>query len=393
MSTLLDTSRVAENPKTIQHRPWSHYSWLLAAFLFFAVCVLHVIRGSDSFGTYRASGDAAAHGMNPYAVFPATAKTHIQFRGKAETVDDINLNPPCVLPLFQLLSHLSYDHFGTLWTVGSLFFLLASIAILIWDRPEMQTFQILWLTFASSVFNTIFSAQIYFFLMLLSTLVWVLSKRDRELSASMALGLLVAIKPIVVFWPVFLFLSGRWRLALRSMFVTAVMSILPLALYGRVIDMQWLGALKGDTHWMVSLDIALIAEFRRFGAGGLGIAVAAVTAVGLALFVLMKKPNLEKTSAIALCAMLLCSPLAWCDYSLMLAPIFVSRRWSTLETVAAVMLMIGLPTAVISFSFGFFAGLQIAGLESFAGICIILGCYLHKTYRSTEKSKGTAATR
>src|SRR6266853_1909382 len=111
MSTLLET-HPAREADTSQHRPWSHYCWLLVAFLVSAAWVVFIIRGSDSFGTYRSSGAAAEMGINPYAVLRGTGQTHVLFGGKAQIIDNINLNPPCVLPLFQLLSHLSYGHFA-----------------------------------------------------------------------------------------------------------------------------------------------------------------------------------------------------------------------------------------------------------------------------------------
>jgi hypothetical protein len=153
--------------------------------------------------------------------------------------------------------------------------------------------------------------------------------------AAIALGLLVAIKPTTLFWPIFLFLAGRRRFALRSLVVTAVVSAAPLLFYGGQVYREWFDALKNDNHWIVPTDIAIPAYFARLGHGGTGLLIAFVLAACLAWWIWRRKPSLETASGLALCATLLCAPLAWYDYSLMLAPVFVAHRWNKLETIAA----------------------------------------------------------
>jgi hypothetical protein len=60
----------------------------------------------------------------------------------------------------------------------------------------------------------------------------------------------------------------------------------------------------------------------------------------------MTKPAITTISSIAICAAILCAPLAWVDYTLVLAPFFVSRRWSIPSTAAAILLMV--PTAYVN---------------------------------------------
>jgi hypothetical protein len=46
------------------------------------------------------------------------------------------------------------------------------------------------------------------------------------------------------------------------------------------------------------------------------------------------RPNLTTIRSFGLCASVLCAPLAWADYLLMLAPAFVARQWHRLDNAA-----------------------------------------------------------
>jgi hypothetical protein len=344
------------------------------------------MRGSHCFETYWASGRAAATGLNPYAALPFTGQSPVFFNGHVLFIKDLNLNPPCVLLLLQAMSRLTYTQFGIAWTIASVSLLIASIGLLLRRRPGMELVQVLFLALAAPVTDTIFGGQIYFLLMFLSTLVLILDEKKREFAAAIALGILVAIKPTVAFWPIFLLLSGRRRLALRSMFVTTLVSILPLLIYGRTIYTQWLAALKNDPHWMVPTDIAIMAVFQRLKMHNIGVGCASVVAVSLAWIIWRKRPSMEVTSGIALCAVILCAPLAWYDYTLMLAPALVGHRWNKLETLAAVLLMIPPITDAIFRSAGPNTGITAVGLEGLLAVCIMLATAIHRVNTRTSVS-------
>jgi hypothetical protein len=316
-------------------------TFLFAGIILIAITEAWFQRGSThyaAFGSYWVSGSAVSHRLNPYAAYPETSRSHILTLGEQRTIIDINLNPPCMLPLFQITSHFSLVKVGVIWTTVSLTLLLSATWLLVRHRPEMQARQVVWLLLAVSVFDTIKSEQIYLLLLFLSAVAWVCADNKRDVIAVIALGMLVAIKPTTVFWPIFLFLAGRRRLALRSLAVTAIVSAVPLPLYGWNVYREWLTALKADNHWIVPTDIAIPAYFTRLGHREAGLLLAAALFAMLALWIWRRRPNLEVVSGIALCATLLCAPLAWYDYSLMLAPVFVAHRWNKLETTAAFLL-------------------------------------------------------
>jgi Glycosyltransferase family 87 len=338
-----------------------------------------------AFGTYWASGSAVSQGLNPYAAYPMTSRVHIFALGNHWTIVDINLNPPCMLLLFQMMSHLTLVKVGVVWTVVSVMLLLSAVWLLLRDRPAMQARQVVWLLLALSVFNTLLLGQIYLLLLFLSTVAWVYADDKRDLIAVIALGLLVAIKPTTVFWPIFLLLSGRRRFALRSLAVTVAVSAAPLLFYRWNVYREWFNALKADDHWIVATDIAIPAYFARMGHREAGFIIAVVLFAWLAGWTYRRKPSLESASGIALCATLLCAPLAWREYSLMLAPVFVAHRWNKMETTAAFLFTVPYAFGTfLLFPLGSRISLGAGSVTYFVAIWIILISYLQKSKGSAE---------
>jgi hypothetical protein len=382
MITLQQTVQTKREPPGGKLQNWLRVGFLIGACCLLIAIVLRTV--GPVYGTYWSSGIAVARGMNPYQPNSLTAHSHVFALGQIHVITDLNLNPPCLLPVLQVLSYLTLRQFGIVWAVGSVLFLTATIGLLRWHCSAMQLRQLLWLGLSSAVFDTFSAGQVYFLLMLLAALAWVCAERREDFAASIALGLLVAIKPTIIFWPVFLFLSGRHKLCLRSLCVTSLAFILPAGLYGSVIYRQWVDVLRNDQHWIIATDISIPAYFARLGVRSLGVWFAGMTAAWLAYTVWKKKPSIALTSGIALCASILCAPLAWSAYTLMLAPFFVARRWRRMETMAALLLMIPSSSIALVLSSGSRLGLVAGGTPYFVAIWLILISFLQPTLRSTR---------
>jgi hypothetical protein len=332
-------------PKTT-NEPRNPVAWII----YFGVCLVIALllvplvqkETHPEFGTYWSSGAAAAQGLNPYAVYPETFVAYWGPFGGPKTNFELNLNPPLMLPLFQAMSHLSMARFATAWTVVSFFLFASTVGLLLWRFPAMQSRQLLWLLLACPVFDTFDNGTIYFLLFFLSAVACV--DRNHGWASAVAIGLLVAIKPTFIFWPIFLFLAGHGRLAWRSARVIIIASLLPLIVYRPLVYRQWLGAITNDPHWIPPVNIAIPAYFARFGMHTLGLIVATLVAGYIGWQLWKSRPDIETVSGIALCCSILCAPLAWNDYALFLAPWLVSRGWGKLSTAAALLLM--LPTAI-----------------------------------------------
>ena len=308
---------------------------LLSALLF-----THVDQEGDSpFATFWVSGRAANAGLNPYAVYPLSYQGHLERFGGTDLSAESNLNPPILLPVFQLASHLSLRAFSYTWTLLSFLLLTTCVTILMRIQPDMQTRQVLWLMLCAPTLQTLGELQIYFLLFALAVGALICLQRCRLLLTALAIGLLVAIKPVFLLWPVLLLFSGDRQIAIRSFVGTFVFSFLPLPFYGFAVYREWISVLVHDPHWIVPINLSLIAYARRLDHPLAGVAAACVLFAATAAWARRAKPAALQASAVMLCATVLCSPLAWTGYLLPAAPFLILRRWGTLETIGALLLM------------------------------------------------------
>ena len=321
----------------------SMLTFLSAGFILFLLTTgifSRPVTNPPSFPLFWASGAAATKGLNPYLAYPDTFYTHDIIGRKIRPVAEINLNPPSMLPFFQALSHLPIQRYAHVWAVGSFLMLLGTVALLMWNRPEIQKRQIIWLLLSAPAIITLTGNQIYFFLFLLCTLALLSVESGGKTGAVIAIGLVVAIKPTMAYWPFFLFFGGYRRLSLRAFGVALAFSTAPLLLYGPRVYREWMNAVARDDHWISSTNMAIPAYFGRLGFRSVSLVLAVVLAIFLAWLAYKKKPGFVTISCLALCAGILCAPISWVDYALLLAPYFLSRRWNIFSTLAAALLMV-----------------------------------------------------
>jgi hypothetical protein len=229
---------------------------------------------------------------------------------------------------------------------ADLFLALVTVALLLWRYPAMQKRQIVWLLLSAALIDTLALGQIYTLLFLLAAVAWISMEDGHELTCVIAIGLLVAIRPPLLLWPAFLYLAGHRRLALRSLAATFAISAFPILLYGPRIYLQWVAAVRAQSHSFAVTDIALSAYFSRLGLPALGIALAAALALYLAWWMSKTKPDAATASMVSMCAAILCAPLGWVHYTLWVAPAFAAHRWHGLDNVAAALLSI--PTMFVA---------------------------------------------
>ncbi|HEX4020907.1 MAG TPA: glycosyltransferase family 87 protein [Acidobacteriaceae bacterium] len=342
----MSTALLARSPQTTRPGiipPPASRAIYFGACTVLLLCILAILLAHTSdyrlFGTYWESGHAAAHGLNPYAAYPHTFRFH-PTPGDPRLFTDLNLSPPCVLPLLQILSHLSIDHFRVVASLASWFLFALTAGLLLWHHPSMQKRQILWLLLSVAVCDTLTLGQIYAIFFLLAALAWISLSMHREWTAAIAIGLLLAMRPTLLFWPVFLYCAGQHRLARRAMAVACIASAYPVLLYGTGVYREWVAALAHDAHGAIAANIAIIPFFSRVGLSSLGVVLAVALATALAWFCSKRKLDAESASALALGAWLLCSPLSWINYTLIAAPWFIARRWTVLANIAAALLAI-----------------------------------------------------
>lgn len=321
----------------------------------------------EAFGAYFASGRAASHGLDPYATYSMVGTSMVTYHGQPHPILDINMNPPCLLPLFQVLAHLGLTGFAIVLTLISAACLGTAVYLLM---PQVCGWKLAWICLCAAALDTVLSGQIYFLLMLLV----VIGLRKSE---AIGMGLLAAVKPTFILWPLFTAIAGRWRVALQSFAVTLALWASAWLAYGTGVYRSWFHALHNDMHWLEPTDIAVAAWIARLANQRIGLIVAAICILGLAVMIYRTRPTPLEVAGLGLCAGVLLAPLGWAAYAIIAAPAFVLTQWGRLGKFAAVLLCIPVMLIVLVFPNPTTAILM-AGVTYTAGVAMELAHFALK---------------
>jgi hypothetical protein len=296
------------------------------------------------FGSFVASGRAAKEGLNPYGIYPLTL--HVELPG-FETWNP-NLNPPISALLFQMFDlaepHVSFR----IWRWISVAFYAATVFLLVRRFGGRQWPAILLWAFALAGFwDTLFLGQIYLPIVFAAVAAWLLLERGAGLWAGILIGLVVAMKPNFLVWPALLFLSGHRLPALAAVGTAAVISAIPLAVFGPEIYGQWFELIADDRERALFLTNASFAGLAaRAGVPWLGLILSLTLLAGLATWAFWQRPDARSASALALVAALLASPLGWIQYTLFLLPVLLMHWDRPAMRIVALLLVIPVPFVI-----------------------------------------------
>jgi hypothetical protein len=116
---------------------------------------------------------------------------------------------------------------------------------------------------------------------------------------------------------------------------------LPVIFYGPGIYAEWRAAVALDQHAAIfPMEVSLHGFFLRAGLPLAGMVFSGLLLLASAFIVWTKRPDVFSTTAVALPVVLLCSPLAWIDYMIVLIPVFIATRWNSKMTGIAISLLI-----------------------------------------------------
>ena len=177
------------------------------------------------------------------------------------------------------------------------------------------------------------------------------------IASGICIGLLVAIKPQYLVWPVLLLAAGHRRLAASATLTAVGLSALPLALGHSEWYEQWIEASRASAGSLQLADnlslLNAVARLRLPTEVGVGIIGAGL--VGLALFAAVRRPPPKQVSGVAFVAAMLASPVSWIGYGALLVPVFLARSyWAEPLLIAAILLAVPAPILWWSFGSGFF---------------------------------------
>ena len=295
-------------------------------------------RGLLDFGAFYMAGVAQERELDPYGVYPAlAAETGENFGHEDDRGHSPNLNPPISLYAARLLANTDPDDVKFALNVVSALIFIACAYAMLRVYPEHRTIVgLLWIAAFGGFWYTLWLGQIYVLLFALGLAAWLLVQRGTHpLLAGVLIGLLVAVKPHFVLWPLFLLLARHPRVALPSFGVAAAVSAVPLVLEGPGIYQQWLEAAQAYPRIALSSNASLVGQAARLGVidAGYFLSVALVMTAGLVMWI--SRATAVRASSWGIVVALLASPIAWVGYGMLLMPVLLSRRWETLEYVAA----------------------------------------------------------
>jgi hypothetical protein len=298
--------------------------------------------GLWDFGSFVASGRAASEGLNPYGIYPLTLR--VELPGFESW--NPNLNPPISALLFQAFDvadpYVTYQ----VWRWISVAVYAAAVLLLVnrvGNRVEALIIAV-WAFALAGFWDTLFLGQIYLPLVLAGVAAWLLLERGAGLWAGVLIGIVVAMKPNFLVWPVLLFLSGQHRSALVAFITAGAISLIPLIIYGPEVYRQWFELVAADGDRALFLTNGSFAGLAaRAGIPSFGLVLGFVLLAGLAAWALWLRPDVLTVSAMALLASILASPLGWIHYTLFLLPV-IAMHWNRLAMrVVALLLIIPVP--------------------------------------------------
>ena len=286
------------------------------------------------FGSFYAAGLAARTGQNPYGLYELSLS------------DAPNLNPPISLLLFEPLSLLPPATAHSLW-YGTSLVIFASVLVLLWRtaRYPVTPTRLVWALTLTAFVHTVALGQVYILLLLAVAGAWTALRQARPLAAGLLIGLLVAVKPNFIVWPLLLLLAGAWPVGLAALGMAVGLSAVPLLRYGPSVYAEWLSAAR---LLAPSPDMANVWSFgsgslpsltQALGLPWLGLIVSVLLLGGVAVWVWRTRPPVLTLSGVALVAGLLASPIAWDGYLLLLLPLLFDRLWTRPLLLATALMM------------------------------------------------------
>ncbi len=362
--------------------PNTHRALFVVCTLLAVVEALSVARSMDAgipnslrvYGSFWTSGWAATRGLNPYASYAATWVYH---RNGLHIVD-LNLNPPLLLPLFQLFASVDIVLGARCLVATSTIAFVVTAASLLRSTPAGTTgLKILWLFMAPAFQDTLGLGQIYVLLFCLSATAWLCLMRGRATAAGMAIGCLVALKPTFLIWPVFLFLGGHRRLAVVAAVTTSGLTLLSVAIYGPGVAVEWLAALAADHHSVIPTDASLQGYWLRLDIPRLGSVLAALLVLGCGVLVGRRRPDALDASGLAIAVTILAAPLSWFHYTLLLIPALLARPWGRTLHAAALLLCIPVSVPLLALIYHGWGSATFGGIYM-TGVLLILAEFVRR---------------
>lgn len=315
---------------------------LLLLLWIYALSIYFVFTYRIDFSSLYAACKFLVDGANPYQALFST------FLPKVQKLP-ANLNPPIVLLLFSPLAHLNYNSASAIWSIIS--FLLgitgAGIAFKYAFSPTFlkknsHYLYFIYLASFATISNTVLS-QLGGLLLFCMMFGYHLYMKQRNYSAGILWGIIIAMKLFPALIIVYAFAQKRYRVCVTILGVTCLLWLLPLLVYGMDVYTYYFSMMRkvlwyGDS-WNASIYGML---FRLFGGRdypladllSVNIAYGIIFALTFLLYVkriltIEKEKIVHQSFCLTLVMMLLLSPLGWLYYfPLLILPLALTWQMS-----------------------------------------------------------------
>lgn len=304
---------------------------------FYAMCLILSLfwslptQGILDFSSFYGSGEAAALGENPYAIHDRTFLLQTAwFSGY-----NFNLNPPTVLPLFEGFAafEIAQSYWGW-WSISIVLGIALLRLLKVHYGDAMPTVAVVWCLALGSFWDTLHLGQIYIPLAFCAVLAWISLRRGRRrLLAGVLIGVVAAVKPNFLVWPVVLLLAGHIAPAMAAFASFLALVAISLGLYGGETWAQWFDLLASEGARDVFPTNGSVAGFlHRIGLGAFGVWASLALLAATGGWALWRRPPVMLASAVGLLVSLLASPIGWAHYFLLAVPILIElwdrRGWT-----------------------------------------------------------------
>jgi hypothetical protein len=280
------------------------------------------------FGSFLASGAEALAGNDPYT-YDHEFVFQVPIKAFRLVIPSPNLNPPISVLPFQLLAATGISLFvgSVAWKIFSLVSYVFILVYLIRRYPKSGNFMIFfWALCLAGFWQTVEVGQIYIPLLFAAILAWEHLEKQNWIVAGIFIGVLIAIKPQFVLWPIFLLLRDRKSVFFSSAITAFILSLIPVFFLGVDIYPQWLNAIREYDGILLPGNISMQSVFTRLGSQGASLGATIILLAFMLVFTKLAKPTIAKTSILSILTILLVSPYSWSGYTLFLLPAFFSRR-------------------------------------------------------------------
>jgi alpha-1,2-mannosyltransferase len=380
---------------------WTHALPLLGAvfclLIFYAAIFLEAMlsftpgRGLHDYACLYTSVYAWAHHLNPYLAYPLILHNSLGIRGLY--MQAVNLNPPVSLYLFRPLLFADPYAGDQVWTVVLVLSFAVSLALIVRANPNPALrIRILMILGMAGVWFTFDMGQIYMFLLLLIVVSWLSFKKNNFLLAAVSIGLLCALKPNFLVWPVLLILARHRKAGVSAILTFATISAVPLVLGdGIQLYRLWYAACKSFRGISLPGNSSIVAMLSRLDPytgithyyRDAGYALTIFMLLAVAWIAFSKRPDIYRASEIALIISLLAGPVSWVGYTVVLIPMLYERQLSSVMRISWIILCI--PSFAL-YWIALNSPLQFALLGSpyFYGIVLIGASLFYELYRNQE---------